>query len=220
MQYSACYVLPVEDSMDGIFESVKRAALIHKSGGGTGFAFSRLRPMGDIVGSTGGVAGPGQFHGGVQWGHRVGEAGRHPPGRQHGYPAHRPPRRAALRRLQAPAARRPAGGLRGNRPRIDACGREALKMRLLETQISNFNISLAVTDRFMEALAARRRVRSDPSTQSGDIVKRLRARDVFDRMVRRPGRRVTRASSSSTGSTRAPRIRCPRWARRGDKSVR
>jgi ribonucleoside-diphosphate reductase alpha chain len=183
LQYSACYVLPVEDSMEGIFESVKRAALIHKSGGGTGFAFSRLRPRGDIVGSTGGVAsGPVSFmevfngatesvkQGGTRRGANMGILRvDHPDVLQF----------IDCKRVLSEGAR---AAYEAVADQLTPAAREALRKRLLETQIANFNISVAVTDRFMEALAADEEYEL-VHPRTGEVVRRLRAREVFDRMV-------------------------------------
>ncbi len=183
LQYSACYVLPVEDSMEGIFESVKRAALIHKSGGGTGFAFSRLRPRGDIVGSTGGVAsGPVSFmevfngatesvkQGGTRRGANMGILRVDHPDVLQFIDCKRVLNEGARAAYEAVA------------DQLTPAAREALRKRLLETQIANFNISVAVTDRFMEALAADEEYEL-VHPRTGEVVRRLRAREVFDRMV-------------------------------------
>lgn len=183
LQYSACYVLPVPDSMDGIFETNKRAALIHKSGGGTGFAFSRLRPSGDIVGSTGGIAsGPVSFlevynastesvkQGGTRRGANMGILRVDHPDVMHFIYCKRDLNERNRLAYDAVAAS------------LSPEKQDALKKALLESQISNFNISVGVTDRFMEALE-RDEEFDLVQPRSGEVVDRLRAREVFERMT-------------------------------------
>jgi ribonucleoside-diphosphate reductase alpha chain len=154
MCLSACFVLPIEDSMESIFSTVKNAALVHKEGGGTGFDFSRLRPKGSFVRKTQGVAsGPVSFLKVID---------------------------AATEAVKQGGTRRGAnmGLLRADHPDIE----EFILMKKDGKSIGNFNISVAATDAFMKAVKAGSSYEIvDPFKKK--VVDRKDARKVFRMIV-------------------------------------
>lgn len=151
-QLSACYVLPIDDSMNSIYETLKNAAFLHKTGAGIGYDFSRIRPEGDIVSTTGGKAsGPISFM------------------RLFDFSTEVVVNDAALRRGGN------MGILRVDHPDIV----KFINCKRDYSQLNNFNISVAVTDKFMEAVMGNTMYELvDPHAKKA--VKKIKAREIFD----------------------------------------